>query len=171
QVGFMHQSGRVERVAVLVAELAAGHAVQFAVERGQHAIERLAIPVAGGTQPLRDLGRVAHLYPGPLRAGLGATITPRASALAVAAPDAGAVAQGGIAQRASATAAGFALAAVNLQLLLEIAGRAVGVDEVAQGGAAAIDRVEEDALDGFGQPAVAFARNAPGGARRGDAGG
>src|SRR5207342_3400745 len=96
---------------------------------------------------------------------------PAASALAVAAPDAGAVAQGGIAQRTSATATGFALAAVDLQLLLEVAGRAVGVDEIAQGGAAALDRVEEDALDGFDQPAVAFARNSSGGARRGDAGG
>src|SRR5690606_9040877 len=63
------------------------------------------------------------------------------SSLAVAAPDGGALADAGVAQRAPAAHAGLALAAVYRQFLLEVAGRAVGADEVAQGGAAAGDGV------------------------------
>src|SRR5690606_20223182 len=78
----------------------------------------------------------------------------RGSALAVAAPDRGPLRQHGFLQRPAAARAGFAAAAVGGQFLLEIAGRAVGREEVAQGGAAAADGAPEDALDRVREQAV-----------------
>src|SRR5690348_8632113 len=54
----------------------------------------------------------------------------------------------------------FARAAVDRELLFEIAGRAVRADEVAQGRPAAADRVGEDALHFRRETRVALARDA-----------
>ena len=65
QIGFVHQAGGVQRLSVLPVQLAPGHAVQFAVERGQHAIERATVAFARRAQPLRDVGCFAHDSPVP----------------------------------------------------------------------------------------------------------
>ncbi|KAG0779222.1 hypothetical protein G6F22_010760 [Rhizopus arrhizus] len=95
---------------------------------------------------------------------------PPGSALAVAAPDAGTLADGGVLQRAAAVRAGQPITAVHQQLLLEVARCAVGADEIAQGGTATGDRIPEDLLHRVGQPLVALARNLSRLAQRADAG-
>src|SRR5690606_9058530 len=81
----------------------------------------------------------------PRRRGDGCRLRP-VLPLAARAPGAGALADAGLAQRGPAGRAGQAAAAVDRQFLLEVAGRTVGVEEVAQGGAAAGDGVTEDLL-------------------------
>src|SRR5690606_8139230 len=90
--------------------------------------------------------------------------------LAARAPGAGALADAGLAQRGPAGRAGQAAAAVDRQFLLEVAGRPVGAEEVAQGGAAAGDGVTEDLLHRLGQGDVAGAGDLAGRAQRRDAG-
>src|SRR5690606_32807399 len=80
------------------------------------------------------------------------------SALAVPAPDRRALADARLPQRSPAARAGLAAAAISRQLLLEVARRPVRREEVAQGGAAAPDRMDEDAAHRVGQQPVAFAR-------------
>src|SRR5687768_537577 len=84
------------------------------------------------------------------------------SALAVPAPDRGALADAGLLERPAAARAGLAAAAIGRQLLLEIARRAVRADEVAQGGAAALDGVGQDVLDRGCERGVALARDLAG---------
>src|SRR5690606_17293745 len=84
------------------------------------------------------------------------------SALTVAAPHAGALADGGLLERAGAGRAGLAAATVDRQLLDEIAGIAVRADEVAQGGAALADRGLQHATDLHHQSLVALAGDLPG---------
>src|SRR5690606_11994971 len=79
---------------------------------------------------------------------------PGALALAVRAPHGRALADHGLLQRPAAGRARFAAAAVGAQFLLEVARRAVGGDEVAQRGSAALDGVAEDAAHGVGQQPV-----------------
>src|ERR1041384_3131597 len=93
-----------------------------------------------------------------------------ASALATRAIDRGALAPFGVLECAPAHLARRAGATVDVQLLLEIAGFAIRVDEIAQRGAAALDGVGEDGLDRVGQRRVSLARNAAGLARWMDAG-
>src|SRR5690606_10294376 len=73
-------------------------------------------------------------------------------------------------QRRRAVSAGFSLAAIHRQFLLEIPWRAIGRQEVAQGGAAALDRVGKYGADRIGEDAETLAGNAAGGAERVDAG-
>src|SRR4030095_16324581 len=48
----------------LAGKLAAGHRMEFLVQRGEDAIERAATPVSGGIQQLGDIdGRLAHVPP------------------------------------------------------------------------------------------------------------
>src|SRR5690554_2703093 len=95
----------------------------------------------------------------------------RGSALATPAIHAGALAELHFLQGAAALLAELARAPVDEQLLLEIAGLAVAADEVAQGGAAALDGDRQDALDLRGQALVARPGNRAGGLARIDAGG
>ena len=93
-----------------------------------------------------------------------------ASALAARAPHAGALADAGFLEPRAALFAGLAAAAVDQQLLFEVAGQAVRTDEVPQGGAAAFDCVGQDALHRDHQPLVTLPRLLAGGAQRMDAG-
>src|SRR5690349_16411964 len=70
--------------------------------------------------------------------------------------------------RRAAGAAGLAGAAIDVELLLEVAGQPVGTDEVAQRGAAARDRMREDAPDLECEALVALARHRARRARRMD---
>src|SRR5690554_8004169 len=90
-------------------------------------------------------------------------------ALAMAAPYGGALADQGLFQRPAAVDAGGAAATVGGQLLLEVAGCAVGSQEVAQGGAAALDRSQQDRLHRVGQRRVARPGYPPGRTLRRDA--
>lgn len=56
-----------------------------------------------------------------------------------------------MADRGGAVGAGMAGALVDAELLLEVAGLAVGVDEIPQGGASLFDRLVENLADGFDQ--------------------
>ena len=60
EVGLVHQRGRIQRVGLLARQLAPSHGVQFLVERRQDAVQRAPVTFAGGIQPLRDLGNLAH---------------------------------------------------------------------------------------------------------------
>src|SRR5512146_3047744 len=75
------------------------------------------------------------------------------------------------ADRRAANPARLAAAAVDEQFLLEVAGLAVRLQEVAQRRAAARDRVVEDALGLHGEPCVLRFRDRSGRASRADAGG
>src|SRR6478672_7981483 len=66
------------------------------------------------------------------------------SALAVPAPDGGALADRRLFQRPSATRAGLATAPVGEQFQFEVPQRAVRTDEVAQGRPATLDGIGED---------------------------
>src|SRR6185312_673372 len=94
-----------------------------------------------------------------------------ASPLAVRAPERGALPQHRLPDRRAAGLARLARAAVDHQLAEEVAGCTVRGEEVAQRGAAAFDRMREDAFHFGGEPCVAGARHAAGFAARGDAGG
>src|ERR1700742_1820087 len=93
----------------------------------------------------------------------------RHSALTVRTPEGRALPKHGLANRRSASAAGFAFAAVDVQFAEEITGRTVGVEKIAQCRAAAFDRPGEDALHFGRQSCVAFARHRPGSSTRIDA--
>ena len=80
------------------------------------------------------------------------------------APECRALPQHDLPDRRTAYVAGFASAAVDVEFAEEIAGRAIGVDEVAQRRAAAFDRPGEDALHFRSESRVAGARNVAGGA-------
>src|SRR6185312_7474852 len=103
--------------------------------------------------------------PGPLSS------TRLDSALAAWAPERGALAQHDLPDRGAAHATRFAGAAIDVQLAEEIARRAIGTEEVAQGGAAALDRQGEDALHFHGESSVACARDGASRTTRVDAGG
>lgn len=93
-----------------------------------------------------------------------------ASGLAGGAPVGGALAEDGVFDGGLADAAGFTGAAVNEELLFEVAGLAVGVEEVAEGGAALFDGVGEDLFDGGCEFGGAGFGEAFGGGARADAG-
>src|SRR6476619_4151910 len=78
--------------------------------------------------------------------------------LTVPAPDAGALADHPVAKRPPAAAAGLVLPSVDRQFLLEVPRRAVGIDVVAQGRAAARDGLSKDRADGLGESRVARTR-------------
>src|SRR3990167_7333417 len=80
-------------------------------------------------------------------------------ALTARAIDTGQLTQLDLAQGAAADLAELAATAVDEQLLLKVAGLAVTTDEIAQGGAAALDGVGEDALDLIRQPHIALPRD------------
>ena len=68
-------------------------------------------------------------------------------ALALRAPVGRALAHDGVADRGGADSAGLALALVDEELLAEVAGLAVGVEEISQGGAALGDGFFQDRPD------------------------
>src|SRR5690606_6035314 len=87
-------------------------------------------------------------------------------ALAASAPDAGALADAGLSQAGAAPWARGTAAPVHRQLLDEVAGAAVGADEVAQGGPSALDRRAQHRPDSIGQPPVPLARDGTCGRQR-----
>src|SRR3546814_6755454 len=71
---------------------------------------------------------------------------------------------------AAADAAGLAAAAVDKQFLLEVPGCAIGTEEIAQGGAAALDRFGQHFTNPVGEPRAVGARQLARAPRRPDAG-
>src|SRR6185437_4519855 len=102
--------------------------------------------------------------PGPLSS------TRLDSALAARTPERGALAQHDLPDRRAAHPTRFAGAAIDVQLAEEITRRAIGTQEVAQGGAAAVDRQGEDALHFHGESSVACTRDGASRTTRVDAG-
>src|SRR5207342_3515318 len=84
------------------------------------------------------------------------------------APDTGALADHPVAQGPATAAAGLALAPVDRQLLLEVTRRAIGVDVVAQGRAAARDGLAQDRSDRIGESRIAPTRDGSSLAQRRD---
>src|SRR6185312_6054860 len=93
------------------------------------------------------------------------------SALAARTPECGALAQHDLPDRRAAHATRFAGATIHVQLAEEITRCTIGTEEVAQGGAPALNCQGEDALHLQREPHVARARNGTSGAAWVDAGG
>src|SRR5688572_29391702 len=92
------------------------------------------------------------------------------SALAAGAPDGGALADRGLLHPPAAFRAGFAASAVGHELQVEVAGLAVGIDEIPERGAAALDGVAKDAFHHDDERFVACPRDLAGFAEGMDAG-
>src|SRR5450432_3924556 len=92
------------------------------------------------------------------------------SALTVCAVERRALAKDDRTDRRAANLAWLASAAVDKEFLLEIAGHAVGTQKIAQGCAAARDRIGEDAFDLERKTAVSRPRHRTGRAARMDTG-
>ena len=68
EVGLVDQGGGIQRMSMLLpCQLAAGHAMQFLVQRGQHAIQCISVAIAGGIQQHSDVTCNSHC--GQQRAG------------------------------------------------------------------------------------------------------
>src|SRR5690606_8528584 len=106
----------------------------------------------------------------PIRAGGWWLPSRRSSVLAARAVIRGALLLAHRAHRLAADAAGFARSAVDQAHGLVAAGGAVAGDEVAQGAAAALDRLGQRPADRVGQALVASQRDASRRRRRPDAG-
>src|SRR5690606_35418542 len=79
--------------------------------------------------------------------------------------------QANLAQTCPATLAELPTTTIDEQFLLEVARLAVAADEIAQGGASALDGLGENLPDRLGELQVACPGNGPGGTTRIDAGG
>ena len=111
----------------MLAELAPGHRMQFLVQRGQHAVHGAAIAAVGAASSKTVISPesvIVRACRGRRTIAAGAGPRETRSTLAVAAPDAGALADQCLPHRSPACVAGRA-APVGQQFLLEVAGHPV----------------------------------------------